>query len=630
MQSSDFRVGESIGKGAYGEVFKGEFKRDAKPCAIKIIDLTGADDEMTDIEQEIKVLSSCHCEQLTSYYGSFLADKQLWVVMEYVAGGSCADMIAPGALGPVGDEVALAVIMHQLLTGLAYLHASRKIHRDVKAANILLTEDGEVRLADFGATGQLTDSVTKRDTRVGTPLWMAPEVIREDHYDGKADIWSVGITAIELAQGQPPLSDISPMKALFEIPKEGHRPALGAEGFSWSRDFREFVDACLQKDPARRPDAKKLLAEFKFVKQGGRNAKGPVLRQLVERLGKQKAEGMGLLASGRSCGRRGNVAGQRARSVAKNDMGAGAGGEHTEWAGGGAHASAPAKPPAWSFVSDTSALAGGAAAAADAALLGGGGGGGSAQLGAAAPLPPAVVPVAMAAQQEQRECFERVRDCKPPPGAAATLAAAASAALPPFNAVELAHEVQLLSGSLRPADDGMAMGVVGLPGGVDGDSDGDGGGDGDGFVGGGGAAGVDEAASLTATGLAHTALADLLSSVDLEDAEHAPATVRAIAQMRDALAAMQGALPGGQLTLAFMAHLMLGAKTSAQPELRQLHAQPARWIEGCAPPDDGADELPGEGQRAALMSAMADTLRPPPAAAAAAAAAVAAAAPPPS
>ena len=594
LKSSDFRVGESIGKGAYGEVFKGEFKRDAKPCAIKIIDLTGADDEMADIEQEIKVLSSCHCEQLTSYYGSFLAGRkgeQLWVVMEYVAGGSCADMISPQALGPIRNENALSVIMHQLLTGLDYLHSSRKIHRDVKAANILLTEDGEVRLADFGATGQLTDSVTKRETKVGTPLWMAPEVIMESKYDASADIWSVGITAIELATGVPPLHDWVPMKALFEIPRDTHRPGLSSDA-PWSKDIRDFVEQCLQKDPAKRPTARKLLADSKFVRQGARHSKGSVLRQLVEEHGKQKAESSVVMRGGRSCGRRGHLASRRA-GTAEEFMDA-AGGGRTEPAGdigrlsgggtgdkGGGHAIAP-KPPAWSFASETAA--GDAAVAADAALLG----------DDFAASTPAVDDTA--AQREQRECFERVRDCRPPPGAASALAAEATCATapPPFNALEFVHEVQQLAESLHPADDGMSqLAEQRRPAQPTAEAE----------------AETDAATALTTIGLAHTALSDLLISVDLEDAENAPRAVDAIRQMKNALDAMQGALPGGQLTLAFIAHLMLGAKTSAQPELRQLHAQPARWIEGCLP--DAAVDCDGERavDRAALMVAMTDSLR---------------------
>ncbi|CAL5224972.1 g7746 [Coccomyxa viridis] len=245
---------ECIGRGSFADVYKGLDRENGREVAIKVIDLDDVEDDIEDIHKEVSTLARCQSQNITQYYASVLkpGTSELLIVMELMA-ASVADLLDEGNL----EEPEIAYILQQVLRALAYVHAQQRVHRDVKAANMLLSVAGAVKISDFGVSGQMTGTLGhRRRTFVGTPYWMAPEVIEtsEEGYGLSADIWSLGITAIEMATGAPPNAELHPMRALFLIPKD---PPPRLEG-DFSPDFQRFVERCLQKDPMQRPSAAEL------------------------------------------------------------------------------------------------------------------------------------------------------------------------------------------------------------------------------------------------------------------------------------------------------------------------------------------------------------------------------------
>ncbi|CAA7393411.1 unnamed protein product [Spirodela intermedia] len=251
-----------LGKGSYGAVYKARDIKTSELVAIKVISLSEGEEGYEEIRGEIEMLQQCSHPNVVRYFGSYQGEEYLWIVMEYCGGGSVADLM--NITEEPLDEGQIAYICREALKGLSYLHSIFKVHRDIKGGNILLTDQGEVKLGDFGVAAQLTRTMSKRNTLIGTPHWMAPEVIQESRYDGKVDVWALGVSAIEMAEGFPPRSNVHPMRVLFMISSE---PAPMLEDKEkWSLLFHDFVAKCLTKDPRLRPTAVEML-KHKFIEK---------------------------------------------------------------------------------------------------------------------------------------------------------------------------------------------------------------------------------------------------------------------------------------------------------------------------------------------------------------------------
>lgn len=251
-----FTVITVLGRGAYGSVYKVQNKKTGEIVAAKEIPNV-SDEELQAVRREIQMLQECAHPNVVRYRGTYRTMGALWITMEYCAGGSI-DNILKVLKTPLAEEQ-IQYVCREMLKGLQYLHANHKIHRDIKGGNVLLTDTGDVKLSDFGVAVQLMNTMSRRNSFIGTLYWMSPEAIQEKEYDHRADIWSLGITVIELAELAPPHSDMHYARALFQIPAQPP-PQLQSRDM-WSPAMHRFVARCLVKDPARRPSATELLSD---------------------------------------------------------------------------------------------------------------------------------------------------------------------------------------------------------------------------------------------------------------------------------------------------------------------------------------------------------------------------------
>ncbi|XP_066501765.1 mitogen-activated protein kinase kinase kinase kinase 6 [Hoplias malabaricus] len=261
----DYELLHRIGSGTYGDVFKARNIKTSVISAIKVVKLDPGDD-ISSIQQEITMMKDCTHKNIVAYFGSYLRNNKLWICMEFCGGGSLQDIYH--VTGPL-KEKQIAYVSRETLQGLHHLHETGKMHRDIKGANILLTERGDVKLADFGVAAEINASVAKRKSFIGTPYWMAPEVAaveRKGGYNQLCDIWAVGITAIELAELQPPMFDLHPMRALMLMSKSSFQPPKLKDKAKWSTEFHNFIKLALTKSSRKRPTAEKLL-QHGFVTQ---------------------------------------------------------------------------------------------------------------------------------------------------------------------------------------------------------------------------------------------------------------------------------------------------------------------------------------------------------------------------
>ncbi|KAJ3226966.1 hypothetical protein HK099_003758 [Clydaea vesicula] len=284
----DYKIISTIGYGSSAVVHLAKYLPLDSSVAMKEIDTDLFENHHIDeLRREIQIMSLSKHPNLLPIYSSFITGSKLYIITPFFEGGSCLDILKtsfPGGL----DEVSIATILKRVLKGLVYLHQNNLVHRDIKAANILIKKNGTTKLADFGVSSSLIDNSARiglRKTFVGTPCWMAPEVMEQSHgYNSKADIWSFGITCLELATGKPPLASCAPLKVSYIAQIEFKRESIEKSNHkTFSRNFKKLVTSCLKKDPNARLTAEELLKLkfFKFKSRKCHYLKQTILKNLT-------------------------------------------------------------------------------------------------------------------------------------------------------------------------------------------------------------------------------------------------------------------------------------------------------------------------------------------------------------
>lgn len=267
-----YHKGRKIGEGAGGVVYEGRDNK-GKKWAIKIADIS----ELDNIKTEIAIQKMSEHENIVFYKETFCFGNEIWMIIELMSGGALVDLVDTGVSW---REPEIAYVCREMVKGLAFMHRQHRLHRDIKSDNVLVSLKGEVKLADFGFAVGLTAENSKRKSIVGTPYWMAPELIRGLSYDAKVDVWSTGITAIEMAEGQPPYINEQPLRALLLITV--NPPPTLKETNRWSNEYNHFLKACLTSDPSKRAAMEQLLLHPFMLQCCDKKKYGTFVKEIID------------------------------------------------------------------------------------------------------------------------------------------------------------------------------------------------------------------------------------------------------------------------------------------------------------------------------------------------------------
>jgi len=282
-----YDIETTIGTGSGGSVFLAKKKGTNDRVAAKKIELTN--DNLESLKREIHMMKLALHDNIVQFECSILHEANVWIMMEYMDGGSLGNILDFYSIYRL-EEAEMKYVIWNVMSGLKYLHSLHRIHRDIKSDNILLSKSGEVKIGDFGFAVQLTEDLDyKRTTKLGTPYWMAPEVIKGKKYDYKADIWSVGILIYEMAEGYPPYTDLPRIEAISSISKKGCPPLSDINNNKWTTELTTFLKTCLRKRPEKRNSANDLT-KHDWLKQANSDLNRTKFFDIIDQVKKKNNE----------------------------------------------------------------------------------------------------------------------------------------------------------------------------------------------------------------------------------------------------------------------------------------------------------------------------------------------------